>query len=120
MSRQRRVSEDDKEAFLRALGELDEALDVNTERAQRMKQRIEHIQSALAEGRALREVVPREETPVLVELLTQSATNLSAYGSRVRRLEARALHQEGLTMEQIARLFGVTRQRVSTLLREER
>ncbi len=121
MSRDRqRVSQDDSEAFRRALSELDEALDVNVQRAERMKERIAHIQSALAGGEPLREVIPREEAPLLVELLTQSANNLSAYGSRVRRLEARALHQEGLTMEQIARLFGVTRQRVSTLLREER
>lgn len=120
MSSQQRVSEDDKQAFLRALGELDEALNVNVQRAQHMKRRIAHIQSALADGLPLREVVPREEAPLLVELLTQSAKNLSAYGSRVRRLEARALHQEGLTMEQIAQLFRVTRQRVSTLLREER
>jgi hypothetical protein len=115
-----RASRDDREAFLRALDELNEALEVNMERAERMKRRIAHIQSALAQGQALREVVPREEPPLLVELLTQSATTLSAYGSRVRRLEARALHQEGLTMEQIAGLFRVTRQRVSNLLRDER
>ena len=32
--------------------------------------------------------------------------------------EARVLHGEGMTMDQIAKLFGVTRQRVSALLRE--
>jgi predicted transcriptional regulator len=37
----------------------------------------------------------------------------------VRRTEARTLHREGLTMDQIAQLFGVTRQRVSALLRED-
>ena len=31
--------------------------------------------------------------------------------------EARALHDEGLTMAEIAALFGVSRQRVSALLR---
>ena len=82
-----------------------------------MKERIAEIQGALAEGRTLREIVPHERTPLLVELLSQSVESLSAYGSRVRRTEARALYQEGLTMEQIARLFGVTRQRVSALLR---
>jgi hypothetical protein len=111
---------DDTEVFLRALEELDDALDVNMRRAERMKERIAGIQAALAAGKRLREVVPREEKPLLVELLTLSAQNLSAYGSRVRRLEARALHQEGLTMEQIAQLFRVTRQRISTLLREAR
>lgn len=110
----------DKAAFLHALRELDGALDVNLERATRMKQRIAEIEQALGEGRSLLEIVPKEETPLLVRLLTQSAENLSSYGSRVRRTEARALHQEGLTMEQIAKLFGVTRQRVSTLLRDPR
>ncbi len=108
----------DTAAFLAALRELDGALDENVARAGRMKQRIREIQEALAAGRPLREIVPEEDTPLLVELLTQSAENLHAYGSRVRRTEARALHREGLTMDQIAGLFGVTRQRISALLRE--
>jgi hypothetical protein len=108
----------DVAAFLDALADLDQALDTNIERTHRMRQRIREIQDALAGGRSLREVVPDEKTPLLVELLTQSAEHLHAYGSRVRCTEARALHREGLTMEEIARLFGVTRQRVSALLRE--
>ena len=108
----------DLQAFLDALRELDGALDVNIRRAERMKERIAEIQQALGAGASLRDVVPQESPPLIVELLTQSAEHLSAYGSRVRRTEARALHQEGLTMEQIAQLFGVTRQRVSTLLRD--
>lgn len=106
------------QALLRALSELDQALEANMRRNMLMKERIAEIQKALAEGRRLRDIVPREQAPVLVELLSQSAENLSAYGSRVRRGQARALHQEGLTMEQIAQLFGVTRQRVSALLRD--
>jgi predicted transcriptional regulator len=54
-----------------------------------------------------------------VELLTESTESLHTFGSRVRRSEARVLHTEGMPMERIARLFGVTRQRVSTLLRGE-
>jgi DNA-directed RNA polymerase sigma subunit (sigma70/sigma32) len=110
--------EGEKEDFLRALRELDAALDGNLERAAQMRHRIKEIEQALAEGRPLSDIVPREGAPPLVRLLTQSAESLSAYGSRVRRAEARALHQEGLTMEEIAQLFGVTRQRVSALLRD--
>lgn len=111
-------SEAGRQAFLDALVELDEALDLNLERATQMKARIAEIREALQAGRPLREIVPEEEGPVLVKLLSLSAENLSAYGSRVRRSEARTLYEEGLTMEQIARLFGVTRQRVSALLRD--
>lgn len=104
--------------FLEALADLERALDENVERAHLMKERITEIQTALGQGRSLQEIVPEEETPLLVGLLTESAEHLHAYGSRVRRSEARALYREGLTMDQIARLFGVTRQRVSALLRE--
>jgi len=105
------------EAFMEALDGLDGALDESLEMTQRMKRRIEELRSATAEGRPLREIVPAEETPVLVQLLTESTNLLHAYGNRVRRTEARALHDEGMTMEEIAKLFGVTRQRVSALLR---
>ncbi len=84
----------------------------------RMKRRIQEIRTALAEGRSLREIVPNEETPLLVQLLTRSTNLLQSYGTRVRRTEARELRHEGMTMDQIARLFGVSRQRVSALLRE--
>jgi predicted transcriptional regulator len=39
-------------------------------------------------------------------------------GSKFRRVHARALYEEGLTMDEIAALFGVTRQRVSAVLRK--
>jgi uncharacterized protein YjcR len=108
----------ERAAFLRALEALDQALKQNIVRAQRMQQRIEELEDACAGSRAIREIVPEEETPLLVQLLTESAGTLHEHGSRVRRTEARTLYAEGLTMEQIARLFGVTRQRVSVLLRE--
>jgi DNA-binding transcriptional regulator LsrR (DeoR family) len=53
-------------------------------------------------------------------LLTESSKALDTSGSNVRRAEAQALHAEGMTMEQIAERFGVTRQRVSALLRKAR
>ena len=53
---------------------------------------------------------------VIVRLLTESSAALDTAGANVRRAEAEALYAEGLTMEQIAENFGVTRQRVSALL----
>jgi hypothetical protein len=111
------VSED-RDAFLEALDDLDRALDECTEMAQRMKKRIRDIRRARADGLPLRDIVPNEESPLIVQLLTESTNLLHSYGNRVRRTEARALHREGMTMDEIARLFGVTRQRVSALLRE--
>lgn len=108
----------EREDFLKALEALDGALDESLEMTAGMKRRIQELRVAYAEDRPLREVMPSEETPPLVQLLTRSTDLLHRYGTRVRRTEALALHREGMTMDQIAKLFGVTRQRVSALLRE--
>lgn len=112
------MSEADRDAFMAALDDLDRALDQSMEMAGRMKSRIREIRAVRSEGRSLREIVPYENTPLIVQLLTESTNLLHSYGNRVRRTEARALHREGMTMDEIAKLFGVTRQRVSALLRE--
>lgn len=111
-------ADQDRRAFLDALAALDRALGDNIKRATRMRQRIVELQEACAAGRPIKEIVPEEEAPPIVQLLTESAEALHVHGSRVRRSEARVLHREGLTMDQIAVLFGVSRQRVSALLRD--
>ena len=106
------------EAFLHAIGELEQALDRGREMTSRMQARIAYLREQLASGRSMREIVSAEEPPLLVQLLTESASLLHTYGTRVRRTEARAMHREGMTMDEIAHLFGVSRQRVSALLRD--
>lgn len=110
----------DGEALLQALGDLDRALDANLERARLMKRRIKQIKREHDAGRTIREIVEHEDGPLIVHLLTESARALADAGARVRRTEALALYEEGMTMEQIADKFGVTRQRVSGLLRDAR
>jgi DNA-directed RNA polymerase specialized sigma24 family protein len=73
-----------------------------------------------AGGESVAEVVASEEETLVVVLLSQVLEDLSAAGSAFRRAEARALHEEGLSQEAIAALFGVTRQRVGALLSERR
>ena len=106
------------EAFLTALRELEGALDEMLESVELMKARTAEILDAAAAGHPLRASVPLEQRPALVQLLTRATELLQTYGNRVRTTEARALYSEGMTMDQIARLFGVSRQRVSTLLRD--
>jgi len=81
-------------------------------------ERAEALLDARRSGRPWRELVPEEPAPQIVELLAGKLERLAAGSSRFRRAQAKALHDEGLTMEQIAGLFGVTRQRVSALLKE--
>lgn len=109
---------EDQDSFMEALDDLERALARSEEMIERMKIRIDDIRRARDKGRSLRDIVPHEESPLIVQLLTESTNLLHSYGNRVRRTEARALHREGMTMDEIAKLFGVTRQRVSALLRE--
>ena len=105
--------------FLRALRDLERGLDQVAEAVDDMRQRIRFLESAADAGHKLRDSVPMEHSPMLVQLLTQTTELLQSYGNRVRTTEAQALYSEGLTMDEIARLFGVSRQRVSTLLRSK-
>lgn len=105
-----------RDEVLEALKALERALEQNEERTSRIKERIELVRRARAAGRAYVDLVPDDGSPI-VQLVTESATALDAYGVRVRRAVAQQLYTEGLTMEQIAAVFGVTRQRVSALLK---
>ena len=109
-----------RDSFFRAIAELEQALDANAERAELMKTRIAQIRREREAGRSYREIVDTDDDPLVVRLITESSRALDETGARVRRTEALALHEEGMTMEQIAAKFGVTRQRVSGLLREAR
>ncbi len=109
-----------RDSFLRAIADLEKALDENSKRAELMKTRIAEIRRQREAGRTYRQIVDTEDAPLVVRLLTESSRALDETGARVRRTEALALHEEGMTMEQIADKFGVSRQRVSGLLRDAR
>jgi DNA-directed RNA polymerase specialized sigma24 family protein len=106
--------------FGQALLDLDRALEANLERLGLIKRRIAEIQRQHSEGLSYTEIVEAAPPPLLVQLVTESTKMLDGLGARVRRAEALVLHEEGMTMEEIAERFGVTRQRVSALLREAR
>jgi DNA-directed RNA polymerase sigma subunit (sigma70/sigma32) len=111
---------DADDPFGRALTDLDHVLDVNVERIALIKRRIAEIRQQHSDGLSYTEIVEAAQSPLLVQVITESRRTLDGCGARVRRAEALALHNEGMTMEEIAGRFGVTRQRVSALLREAR
>ena len=109
-----RAAEDE---FIAALAAVEGAVLQASEIARTIIERAEHIRAMRREGMSYREIVPNEERPLIVELITANLELLSGVGSRLRRAEATALYDEGLTMDEIATLFGVSRQRVAVLLR---
>jgi len=101
-----------------ALRELDAALSTSISELTAARARVETVLAARVAGKAWRDIANSEERPLVVESVTAVLDRLSAVGSRFRRAQAHALHREGLSMERVASLFGVTRQRVSALLRD--
>jgi transcriptional regulator len=104
---------------LNALDLLLEALRANDRLEKELVQRARALKAMRQKGLSYREIVPKEKRPLVVELLREMQEQLSRAGRTLRSVEARALREEGLTLDEIARLFGVTRQRVITLLRED-
>ncbi len=102
---------------LLALEELVAAAAEVTRMTAHVTARAAHIRSRRLEGLPYRQIVADENNPLIAALLTENIQRLEAAGTRFRQAEAHALHDEGMTMEEIGRLFGLTRQRISTLIR---
>ncbi|OLT22896.1 hypothetical protein BJF78_32885 [Pseudonocardia sp. CNS-139] len=81
------------------------------------KERLDELARLRAAGTSWSEIVQNEDRPLVVETITAVLADLGETGSRFRREEARALHHERMSMTRIGELFGVSRQRVSTILR---
>ncbi|MDQ1374119.1 MAG: hypothetical protein QOJ09_1457 [Actinomycetota bacterium] len=67
-------------------------------------------------GTPLADILDQPDDQSVLELISAVLEVLSDTGSTLRRAETRVLYAEGLSMEKIARLYGVSRQRVSSLL----
>ena len=104
--------------LLAALHEIERAAAENAERSRVVERRAEELRRGLDEGSSLTELVESSDSPLIVELLSTNMATLETAGAELRVAQAQALRSEGLTIVQIANLFGVTRQRISALLRQ--
>lgn len=107
--------EDDATRALRAL--LTE-LDACTAQLEQAKARAEALLAARASGLSWQDVVGSEARPLIVERISTVLGTLSTAGHAWRREQAAALQAEDVSINRIAAMFGVTRQRISALLRE--
>jgi len=105
--------------LVETLRQLDETAEANIERSRQIKDRIGHLLDRLEAGVPLPDIVERETRPLIPTLITENIEALQDVGSTLRKAEAAALRANGYTMDRIAALFGVTRQRISALLQNE-
>src|SRR5215210_1691258 len=80
--------------------------------------RAAHLLQERRHGRPWLEIVSAESRPLVVESISSVMASLASAGHVWRREQARALNGEDVSINRIAALFGVTRQRISALLRE--
>ena len=110
------MTDQSDDAAVEALATLIEQLEHTTAQLRAASERAHELIEQRSGGRSWHEIVSSEERPLIVERITRALDDLGAAGSHFRREEARALQREGLSITDISKLFGVTRQRVSTLV----
>ena len=108
----------DADPDLRALTRLVTELDRCAAELTRARQRAESLIAQRRDGEPWAEIVAGEERPLVVESISAVLGALATAGHDFRQQQALALQAEGVSINRIAALFGVTRQRISTLLRE--
>jgi hypothetical protein len=109
--------EEPRDAAGRALADLVAEIDEVVDELGKARARALQLQEERRRGRSWVEIVVAEERPLIVEQISTAMASLARAGGQWRRTQAQALHDEDVSINRIAALFGVTRQRVSALLR---
>jgi hypothetical protein len=101
-------------ALLDLIAELDRCLGELSETRSRADDLLREHRS----GRPWLAIVTAETRPLVVERISTVLAGLATAGHAWRREQALAQQAEQVSINRIAALFGVTRQRISALLRE--
>jgi len=88
--------------------------------AREVTERAERFRAQRERGQPYRDILAEEDHPFPGELVGQMTDALIDARGKFQRAQAKALYDEGATMDQIADLFGISRQRVSYLLARAR
>lgn len=108
----------DEELFT-ALAEVHAVLEDAARRVPEIVARSEELQRGRARGASLGDLITGAREPLVLDALSELLQGLFTAGSRLRRAETRALRAEGLSLDKIGQLLGVSRQRVSAILNSQ-
>jgi PAS domain S-box-containing protein len=101
---------------LEALATVVKLFDTIRDRVEAVDRRARELRAGRAHGASYAALLAGASGPLVVEVISELLDGLFETGSRLRRAEARALHDEGLSMDKIALLLRVSRQRVSAII----
>jgi DNA-directed RNA polymerase specialized sigma24 family protein len=102
---------------LEALDALLVALRESTQRNQVAIRRAQTIRRLRSHGRSYREILRRVEGALNLGIRVENVDEVLEANSRLQGAEVRAVHGEGMSIEEIALLSGITPDRVADLLR---
>jgi hypothetical protein len=111
------MGQDKSDEVLDALQAAAEGLVENITLLKLALERVVWICAQRRAGLTYSEMADHSDLPHFVEFYRTSLHLLERDGHRLRVAGVRTLHAEGLSIDRIAELFGVSRQRVSVLLR---
>ncbi len=107
----------DGDATLRALAALSDALAEMSHDQRLLERRLRELHRQRAEGRAWHDILDEEDVPGTMQVVSRMLACLARASGTLRKELVDALRREGVSIPGIAKLFGVTHQRVSNLLR---
>jgi hypothetical protein len=102
---------------LDTLDDLALTIDENADEEHRLAGRIRRLRAGRAAGRSWEDVLADEPLPGTLELASAVLGRLSQASAALRRTVARGLRAQGVSVAAIAERFGVSRQRISALLK---
>ncbi|MDQ6617472.1 MAG: hypothetical protein M3083_22680 [Actinomycetota bacterium] len=105
-----------QEASLQVLDALARDADQNAQDERLLARRIQKLRAGRAEGRSWQDLLSDEPHPGTLHLASEILARLTRASGGLRRAVARGLRAEGASIAAIAERFGVSRQRISTLL----
>jgi hypothetical protein len=102
-----------------AIDELASAVKANVEDEKILTKNLRAMRSSRIKGATARELFASESGPSTLSVLGRVMLRVGHASGIFRRALARDLRDSGESVTSIARLFGVTHQRTSALLRQE-
>lgn len=106
-----------QDATLSALDALSHALTEMSSDQRLLERRLRDLHRQRSEGRAWRDILADEEPPGTMQVVSRMLACLAKASGTLRKELVDTLRREGVSIPAIAKLFGVTHQRVSNLLR---
>jgi hypothetical protein len=105
------------EAVLAALNEMTAALRALVSDADTMIERARVVAAQRRDGQPWVDVLFTDDARGVTGSLAEAADRIGRANSGVRRAQAAVLYRNGMSMERIGALLGISRQRVAILLR---